>query len=180
MALTPCMSCLKQCGYLCGGLAALNIWFWIGMTVFNAMGNPWITKEILLIENYQADVSRFTTVFAICVAVSIPYSILKQQVFWHSLTLLLLSIHSWTSCALLDAAGARPPHATRIRTLSSITLQMVKAQKFIWAVLLTQARASKGMICRESMAAITLRETQAAKTNLRELTATLNFCNTID
>ena len=71
MALTPCMSCMKQCGYLCGGLAALNIWFWIGMTVFNAMGNPWITKEILLIENYQADVSRFTTVFAICIAVSI-------------------------------------------------------------------------------------------------------------
>lgn len=71
MALTPCMSCMKQCGYLCGGLAALNIWFWIGMTVFNAMGNPWITKEILLIEDYQADVSRFTTVFAICIAVSI-------------------------------------------------------------------------------------------------------------
>ena len=71
MALTPCMSCLKQCGYLCGGLAALNIWFWIGMTVFNAMGNPWIAKEILLMDTYTADVSRYTTVFAICIAVSI-------------------------------------------------------------------------------------------------------------
>ena len=72
MALTPCMSCLKQCGYLCGGLAALNIWFWIGMTTFNAMGNPWIAKEILGVEDYTTDVSRFTTVFGICVAVSIP------------------------------------------------------------------------------------------------------------
>ena len=69
MALTPCMSCLKQCGYLCGGLAALNIWFWIGMTVFNAMDNPWIKKELLLMD-YTSDVSRFTTVFGICIAVS--------------------------------------------------------------------------------------------------------------
>ena len=70
MALTPCMSCLKQCGYLCGMLAALNIWFWIGMTVFNAMDNKWIKKEILLYDSYTADTSKFTTVFAVCVAVS--------------------------------------------------------------------------------------------------------------
>ena len=70
MALTPCMSCLKQCGYLCGMLAALNIWFWIGMTVFNAMDNKWIKKEILLYESYTADTSKFTTVFAVCIAVS--------------------------------------------------------------------------------------------------------------
>ena len=71
MALTPCMSCLKQCGYLCGMLAALNIWFWIGMTVFNAMDNKWIKKEILLYDSYTADTSKFTTVFAVCIAVSI-------------------------------------------------------------------------------------------------------------
>ena len=70
MALTPCMSCLKQCGYLCGMLAALNIWFWIGMTIFNAMGNPWIKKEILLMKSYEADTDRYTTVFAIVIAVS--------------------------------------------------------------------------------------------------------------
>ena len=70
MALTPCMSCMKQCGYLCGGLAALNIWFWIGMTVFNAMGNPWIKKEILLMPSFDSDTERFTTVFAIVAGVS--------------------------------------------------------------------------------------------------------------
>ena len=61
------MSCLKTCGYVCGGLAALNIWFWIGMTVFNAMGNPWITKEIIGKENYTDDVSSFTTAFGLCI-----------------------------------------------------------------------------------------------------------------
>ena len=65
------MSCLKQCGFLCGTLAALNIWFWIGMTVFNAMDNKWIKKEILLYDSYTADTSKFTTVFAVCIAVSI-------------------------------------------------------------------------------------------------------------
>jgi len=71
MAITPCMQCLKTCGYLCGTLAALNIWFWIGMTVFNAMGNPWITKEILLYDDFlDPDASRFTGVFGACIAVS--------------------------------------------------------------------------------------------------------------
>ena len=71
MALTPCMSCLKQCGYLCGLLAALNIWFWIGMTIFNSMDNKWIKREILLFESYDADTSRYTTVFAICIALNV-------------------------------------------------------------------------------------------------------------
>ena len=74
MALTPCMSCLKQCGYLCGLLAALNIWFWIGMTIFNSMDNKWIKREILLFESYDADTSRYTTVFAICIVVSLSLS----------------------------------------------------------------------------------------------------------
>ena len=64
------MSCLKQCGYLCGLLAALNIWFWIGMTIFNAMDNPWIKKEVLGMSTYTTDTSRYTTVFAICIVVS--------------------------------------------------------------------------------------------------------------
>ena len=69
MALTPCMSCLKQCGYLCGALAALNIWFWLGMTIFNSMNNGYIKTEMLLIE-LDDDSSRFTTVFAVVCIVS--------------------------------------------------------------------------------------------------------------
>ena len=71
MAITPCMNCLKSCGYFCGALAGLNIWFWLGMTVFNAMGNPWINKEMLLYEEfYPEDGNKFTYVFAACILVS--------------------------------------------------------------------------------------------------------------
>ena len=70
MAISACMQCLKTCGYLCGLLAALNIWFWIGMTIFNAMDNPWLKKDLFLYENFNSDSSRFTTVFAIVVVVS--------------------------------------------------------------------------------------------------------------
>ena len=71
MAISACMSCLKTCGYLCGALAALNIWFWIGMTVFNSMDNPWIKKEVIMLDSYTADASKYTTVFALCIVVSI-------------------------------------------------------------------------------------------------------------
>ena len=71
MAISATMQCLKTCGYVCGTLAALNIWFWIGMTLFNAIGNPWITKEILQYDDFlDPDASRFTVVFAICILVS--------------------------------------------------------------------------------------------------------------
>ena len=79
MALTACMQCLKSCGYLCGLLAALNIWFWLGMTIFNAMGNPWINMEILK-EDFAADTSRFTTVFAIVLIVSTSLS--SSKLIW--------------------------------------------------------------------------------------------------
>ena len=78
MSISPCMQCLKTCGFLCGTLAALNVWFWIGMTVFNAMGNPWITKEILLYDDYlDKDAERFTTVFAACILVSSTFFLIS-------------------------------------------------------------------------------------------------------
>ena len=74
MAVAAWKQCFKFCGYLCGSIAALNIWFWIGMTVFQSMGNPYITKEILLIEDltqYDGDKAKdFVIVFAVCIAVS--------------------------------------------------------------------------------------------------------------
>ena len=79
MAITPCMSCLKTCGYLCGTLAALNIWFWIGMTVFNSMDNPWIKKEIIKLDSYTEDASKYTTIFAMCVVVSISSTQLQNS-----------------------------------------------------------------------------------------------------
>jgi len=100
------MQCLKVCGYLCGTLAAINIWFWIGMTIMQAtasdgMGNPWINKEILLYDKFlDPDAHRFVTVFALCVVVSDPFvvsltfriaerSLLPWMLLLHDLLLLL-------------------------------------------------------------------------------------------
>ena len=47
MAVAGWAKCFKFCGYLCGFLAALNIWFWIGCTIFQAIGSPYITEEML-------------------------------------------------------------------------------------------------------------------------------------
>ena len=74
MAISACMQCLKTCGYLCGGLAALNIWFWLGMTIFNAMDNLWLKKNVMLYEGsdwIDADSSSFTKIFGACIVVSI-------------------------------------------------------------------------------------------------------------
>ena len=73
MAVAAWKQCFKFCGYLCGALAALNIWFWIGMTIFQAAGNPYITEEVLLLKftDYKSDdATKFVTVFAVCIAVS--------------------------------------------------------------------------------------------------------------
>jgi len=115
MALTPCMSCLKTCGYLCGILSALNIWFWLGLTIFNAMGNPWIAKNMLLYPKLTEDTSRFTTVFAICLVVS--------SIFLLKLTFCFFLRQ--TSSAWLDAAGALRPAAIKTKTRSFTTLVAV-------------------------------------------------------
>ena len=111
MALSPAMQCFKVCGYLCGALAALNIWFWIGMTIMQAtasdgMGNPWINSEILKYDKFlDRDANRFVTVFAACIGVSSP------QPFAHILDIL----YSSTSFASSDAAIARPANATKTK-----------------------------------------------------------------
>ena len=70
MAISGCMQCCKTCGYFCGILAGLNIWFWIGMTIFNAMGNPWINQEIFKLDFTSPDADRYTWCFLACIIVS--------------------------------------------------------------------------------------------------------------
>ena len=87
MAISGCMQCLKTCGYLCGGLAALNIWFWLGMTIFNSMDNLWLKKNVMKYEGttwIDADASKFTTIFGMCILVSFLYlnSILNFLTFF--------------------------------------------------------------------------------------------------
>ena len=119
MAISGCMSCLKTCGYLCGVLAALNIWFWIGMTVFNSMDNPWIKKEIIKLDSYTEDASKYTTIFGMCVLVSTEG---KR----------LLTIHfffSSISSAALGASDAPRPVVIKTRTSSNTTAAVVPVSK---------------------------------------------------
>ena len=53
----------------------MNIWFWLGMTVFNAMDNLWLKKNVMKYpegEWNNADASKFTLIFGMCIVVSIP------------------------------------------------------------------------------------------------------------
>ena len=73
MAVAAWKSCFKFCGYLCGALAALNIWFFIGLTIFQSTnnGNPYLVEEMLgaPITSFK-DYDKFITVFGICIGVS--------------------------------------------------------------------------------------------------------------
>ena len=76
MAGSAWKGCFKFCGYFCGALAALNIWFFIGLTVFQSMkgGNPWIAEEMLALsitEFKSDDASKFVKVFAICIGLNV-------------------------------------------------------------------------------------------------------------
>ena len=69
MALTPMCGGLQKCGYLCGFLAALNLWFWIGVSIFNSMDNPFIRDRLLKMP-IQNDSSGWTVPFIIVALVS--------------------------------------------------------------------------------------------------------------
>ena len=69
MALTPMCDGLQKCGYMCGFLAALNLWFWIGISIFNAMDNPFIREKLLKMD-IQGDSSSWTVPFIIVAVVS--------------------------------------------------------------------------------------------------------------
>ena len=74
MALSGTMQCLKMCGFFCGILSVLNIWFWFGMTVFSAMGNTYLSFEFEGYELGEQDNPRFTMIYGVCIAVSISPS----------------------------------------------------------------------------------------------------------
>lgn len=63
--------CFQFCGYFCGTIAALNIWFFIGMTLFNALGNPYLEYYVMKYPRFEnPDAGRFTTIFAGVIIVS--------------------------------------------------------------------------------------------------------------
>ena len=57
MALTDKQKLGKCCGIFCAFLACLNIWFFIGITVFQAMNNPYLKIELEGFENAGDDSS---------------------------------------------------------------------------------------------------------------------------
>ena len=122
MAISGCMQCLKTCGYLCGGLAALNIWFWLGMTIFNSMDNLWLKKNVMKYEGttwIDADASKFTTIFGMCILVSFLYlnSILNFLTF-----LILIFCCSWIFFAWSAAVDVPRVPATKTKIRLSTML----------------------------------------------------------
>ena len=70
MALTDKQKFGKCCGVFCSFLACLNLWFFIGMTTFQAMGNAFLIENMEKFTNAGDDASNWTTAFAITAGVS--------------------------------------------------------------------------------------------------------------
>ena len=72
MALSATMQCCKFCGFLCGIISVLNIWFWLMMTVFSAMGNTYLSFgfEGFAFDEINTDDKKFTMIFAVVMLVS--------------------------------------------------------------------------------------------------------------
>ena len=72
MALTSKQTFGKCCGIFCSFLACLNIWFFLGMTIFQAMNNAFVKIELEKFDNAGDDGSNYLTSFAVTLGVSIP------------------------------------------------------------------------------------------------------------
>ena len=69
------LQCLKVCGFICGLSSALNIWFWLGMTVFSAMDNTYLKIEFEGYESATADNSRFTLIYGLLIILNILWCV---------------------------------------------------------------------------------------------------------
>ena len=70
MALTDKQKLGKCCGIFCSFLACLNIWFFLGLTVFQASGSPYMKLELEMFDQASNDANNWTVAFAISLAVS--------------------------------------------------------------------------------------------------------------
>ena len=70
MALTDKQKFGKCCGIFCSFLACLNIWFFLGMTIFQAMGNSFVKIELEKFTNADDDSSNYLIAFIIVLIVS--------------------------------------------------------------------------------------------------------------
>merc|ERR1712013_243679 len=71
MALTDKQKLGKCCGIFCSFLACLNIWFFIGMTIFQAKSNAFMKTKLENFENAGDDSSNWTTAFAITLGLNV-------------------------------------------------------------------------------------------------------------
>ena len=70
MALTDKQKFGKCCGIFCSFLACLNIWFFLGMTIFQAMGNSFVKIELEKFANADDDSGNWLLAFGIVLIVS--------------------------------------------------------------------------------------------------------------
>ena len=171
MALSPTMQCFKICGFLCGIISVLNIWFWLGMTIFSAMGNTYLSFgfEGFEFDKINTDDKKFTMIYAIVMLVSDKTSWKTNRLSNRYVDRLnntghgLLTIYwpclflcSWICSAVSDALDAPSADATRIRMRSS-TMELSREPML--------TRVVSQMICqREESTEVTTSQTLRVKT----------------
>ena len=79
MALTDKQKLGKCCGIFCSFLACLNIWFFLGMTIFQGMNNAFVKTQLEKFPNAGDDSSNWLTAFGITLGVSIFLCWTKQD-----------------------------------------------------------------------------------------------------
>ena len=70
MALTDKQKFGKCCGIFCSFLACLNVWFFIGLTAFQAMNNPYMKIKLEGFENAGDESSQWLIAFGTTIGVS--------------------------------------------------------------------------------------------------------------
>ena len=71
MALKDKQKLGKCCGIFCSFLACLNIWFFLGLTTFQFMENPFVKIELEGFENAGDDASNWKTAFAVSIGLNL-------------------------------------------------------------------------------------------------------------
>ena len=124
MALSGTMQCFKICGTLCGMVSVLNIWFWLGMTLFSAMGNTYLSFGFAGFPLGETDKQgTFTMIYGVVALVSSLSCCQFTGWFLFSLYLpvLVLLNFSWMCFAALDVSDASSWTAIKTKMRSSIT-----------------------------------------------------------
>ena len=137
MALTDRQKFGKCCGIFCSFLACLNIWFFLGMTIFQGMNNPFMKIELEGFDNAGDESSNWLTAFIYVLAVSSQCNSVNLMSRW--------TFYVWraASSALQWAVtGIKMSSCTTTRTEAKTSLARSKRVASTW-VSKTRAKTQK-------------------------------------